>query len=216
MIHSNLKKRLITSFLLIVLFLLFVFSKIMLIYGLIIIGVMSIIEFLNLMKKNDNKNFFKFISNINFFNYIFFFCTFFIYFIDFIHLKILIFILILVCSASDIGGFIFGKTFKGPKLTKISPQKTISGAFGSIFLSSLMMPLLVLYFTSSFNYLFIIIGAIISVACQLGDLFFSYLKRKAKIKDTGNFLPGHGGILDRIDGILFGLPIGFCALILFS
>ena len=71
------------------------------------------------------------------------------------------------------------------------------------------------YFTNSFDYFFILIGIITSIASQLGDLFFSYLKRIAKVKDTSNLLPGHGGILDRIDSILLGVPIGFSTLILF-
>ena len=54
-----------------------------------------------------------------------------------------------------------------------------------------------------------LIGILISFACQLGDLLFSYLKRRVRLKDTGNFLPGHGGVLDRIDGTLIGIPFGF-------
>ena len=71
------------------------------------------------------------------------------------------------------------------------------------------------YFTKNFSYTLLIIAVITSAACQFGDLFFSFLKRKAKIKDTGNFLPGHGGILDRLDGIFLGLPLGYISLILF-
>ena len=111
--------------------------------------------------------------------------------------------------ASDIGGFIFGKTFKGPKLTKTSPNKTYAGALGSIFLTMLIMAILFNFIMTQFTLKILIIALIVSITCQLGDLFFSFLKRKAKLKDTGNFLPGHGGILDRIDGILFGLPTGF-------
>ena len=113
-------------------------------------------------------------------------------------------------------GFIFGKLFKGPKLTKISPNKTISGAVGSIFFCfsvSLITYLLVQKINIE---IVLIIGFFISVSCQLGDLFFSFLKRKAKIKDTGNILPGHGGILDRLDGIYLGLPIGYLILILLT
>ena len=71
-------------------------------------------------------------------------------------------------------------------------------------------------FTNSFSYLILIVSFITSISCQTGDLFFSFLKRKAKVKDTGSFLPGHGGILDRIDGMLFGIPLGFVSLVVFT
>ena len=139
----------------------------------------------------------------------------FFFFSNFLQLKIILFSLLLGCVASDIGGFIFGKLLKGPKLTKISPNKTISGAIGSIIFTSLTISISLFYFTKNFNYLILIICLITSVASQIGDLLFSFLKRKAKIKDTGNFLPGHGGVLDRLDGILFGVPTGIYALTLF-
>tara|TARA_B100001287_G_C22277320_1_gene342223 strand:+ start:157 stop:540 length:384 start_codon:yes stop_codon:yes gene_type:complete len=116
--------------------------------------------------------------------------------------------LLLGCIASDIGGFLIGKLLKGPKITKISPNKTYSGAIGSIFFTFVILSTSFYFFVNQFNYLILILSLTTSVGCQLGDLFFSYLKRKAKIKDTGNILPGHGGILDRIDGILFGIPVG--------
>ena len=215
MISKNLKKRFFTSITLITLVFLFAFYDFLLVYGLIILGVISILEFLNLMEKINCQKFFKILLSTIFIIYIFCFCALFIFFLNFTQLKILIFILIFVCAASDIGGFIFGKIFKGPKLTKISPKKTISGVFGSIIFSNLTMLVFVFYFINSFDYFFIIIGTITSIACQLGDLFFSYLKRGAKIKDTSNLLPGHGGILDRIDSILLGVPIGFSTLILY-
>ena len=152
--------------------------------------------------------------NLIFIFYIFIFCFVFIYFTNFIQLKILIFSLLLGCVSSDIGGFIFGKIIKGPKLTKISPNKTISGSIGSIILCSIVLTISVYYLSGGYNSKIIIIGIITSLACQLGDLFFSYLKRMARLKDTGNFLPGHGGILDRVDGILFGIPIGIVSVIL--
>ena len=142
------------------------------------------------------------------------FCYFFFFFSNFLQLKIILFSLFFGCVASDIGGFIFGKILKGPKLTKISPNKTISGSLGSIISAGLVMFSSVFYFTENFNYKILIIASITSIACQLGDLFFSFLKRKAKIKDTGNFFPGHGGVLDRLDGILFGIPIGFVSIII--
>ena len=122
---------------------------------------------------------------------------------------------LLTCVASDIGGFIFGKIFKGPKLTKISPNKTISGAIGSLVFSSLFILMLIFYLTKNFDPYIIIIGCITSISCQIGDLFFSLLKRKSFLKDSGNFLPGHGGILDRIDGILLGVPVGFLTFLIF-
>ena len=213
MISLNLKKRVNTSFLLFFLiFLIFNYNYI-LVYSLIILGVISIIEFFTLIKKILDNRIFTFFVNSFFTLYISFFCFMFLFFSNILQLKIILFSLLLGCVASDIGGFVFGKLFKGPKLTKISPNKTITGAIGSIIFTSLTVSISLYYFTKNFNYLILIICIITSVASQIGDLFFSFLKRKAKIKDTGNFLPGHGGVLDRIDGILFGVPIGFYALI---
>ena len=107
------------------------------------------------------------------------------------------------------------KNFKGQKLTKISPKKTISGAIGSLILTTIVVSGLIYYFSNNLNIKIILISIFISLACQSGDLFFSYLKRKAKVKDTSNFLPGHGGVLDRIDGIIVGVPVGYITLIFF-
>ena len=120
---------------------------------------------------------------------------------------------------SDIGGYIFGKIFKGQKLTKISPNKTYSGAIGSVVLSSMSLPLLNLLQVYFFNNLlivflefkFLVLTIFISFVCQAGDLLVSFLKRKISIKNISNILPGHGGILDRIDGLIFVLI--FCALL---
>ena len=118
--------------------------------------------------------------------------------------------LILICISTDIGGFIFGKLVGGKKLTQISPNKTYSGVFGSFFLSITFGYFYYIFYKTylifEVNYLILI--TIISLISQIGDLIISFLKRKAKIKDTGSILPGHGGILDRIDGILFALPFG--------
>jgi phosphatidate cytidylyltransferase len=115
---------------------------------------------------------------------------------------------VLVAIMSDIGGLVFGKIFKGKKLTKISPNKTISGSIGSLIFSILLIPF---YYKSLFNEnlldIFIITIAISTIS-QLGDLFISYIKRKANVKDTSDILPGHGGILDRIDGMIFAIPFG--------
>ena len=140
----------------------------------------------------------------------------FFFFSNLTGLKIMLYILLFGCVASDIGGFVFGKLFKGPKLTRISPKKTYAGSIGSLIFTVLTMSSLFFYLLKSLSYQFIIISLITSIFCQLGDLLFSYLKRKAKLKDTGKFLPGHGGILDRIDGILFGIPIGFFSIILLN
>ena len=211
----NLKRRLLTSLFLLLLVFLFLNSDFILVYSLIILGVLSIIEFINLLKKIINNKFYLFSVNFIFILYIFVFCFLFIFFSKFFQLKIILILLILICSASDIGGFVFGKIFKGPKLTNISPNKTISGSLGSIFLSILVMFLAAYFIIKTVNFNLILVSIITSIFCQLGDLFFSFLKRKAKLKDTGNFFPGHGGVLDRIDGILFGFPIGFISFILF-
>ena len=215
MISINLKKRFFTSiFLFFLLFLIFNY-KFILIFTLLLLGMASVLEFFNMSKKIFKSSIFIFLSNIFFTVYIFLFCTFFFYFSNFIQIKIILFIILLGCIFSDIGGYFFGKIFKGQKLTKISPNKTISGALGSIFSCCLVISFLNYYLTGNLNFNLIIIGIIISFFCQLGDIFFSLLKRKSKIKDTGKFLPGHGGILDRLDGILVALPIGFITLILF-
>ena len=121
--------------------------------------------------------------------------------------KILFFLLITVCISSDIGGYIFGKIFKGKKLTKISPNKTYSGLIGS-YIFSLIFSVIFFFDYSSLNKI-IIFSLVISSISQIGDLIISFLKRKAKVKDTAQFLPGHGGLLDRFDGLLFALPVGF-------
>ena len=139
--------------------------------------------------------------------------------------KIFLFV-ILISILTDIGGYIFGKVFKGPKLTKISPKKTYSGVIGSFILSVFGGLIFVEYMDNfvfdiymnfsilnpyeinlnSFVLFFILITSFIS---QIGDLIISYFKRIAKIKDTGKILPGHGGLLDRIDGIIFVVPAAY-------
>ncbi len=129
-----------------------------------------------------------------------------------IDLTIIILILI-ICISTDVGGYAFGKLLKGPKLTKISPNKTYSGMIGSFFLSIIFSIIYLDYFNiyiivkaeiiSFFDFIFIIVVSSIS---QMGDIFVSYFKRKSKIKNTGKIIPGHGGILDRIDGMIFVFP----------
>ena len=152
--------------------------------------------------------------NIIFVIYLFLFCLIFYSLSNFSNLKIIIFSLLLCCICSDIGGYIFGKYFKGPKLTKISPNKTFSGAIGSILFSIIILQIIYYFFTFQVSLKIFFVSVSVSIGCQIGDIFFSYLKRKAKLKDTGNFLPGHGGFLDRIDGILLGLPVGLIEFII--
>ena len=128
-------------------------------------------------------------------------------------LNTFLFILI-VCIFTDIGGYIFGKTFKGPKLTKISPNKTYAGVIGSFLFSLIAGLVFIRYFWNSESYriesdqlLLLAYILFISLISQIGDLIISYFKRKAKLKDTGKILPGHGGLLDRIDGLIFVIPI---------
>ena len=212
MISNNLKKRISTSLVLILLIYLIFTYKVFLVFTLLIFSILSVIEFLNITKKIFKSIFYITITNFFFIIYIFIFSFTFFYFSHFFQLKLILFVFLFGCIASDVGGLIFGKLFKGPKLTKLSPNKTISGAVGSIVLTTLVISIFYFYFTNNFSFLVLILGLFTSLFCQLGDLFFSFLKRKAKLKDTGNFLPGHGGILDRLDGILLGIPISFITL----
>ena len=119
--------------------------------------------------------------------------------------------IISICFFSDIGGYIFGKLIGGKKLTKISPNKTVSGSIGSFIFS--IFPIIIFNkfndFDISIDLKTIILILLISLVNQLGDLFISYLKRKVNIKDTGKLIPGHGGIIDRVDGIIFALPFSY-------
>ena len=212
---SNFTKRFLTSLVLVILiFLIFTYNYI-LVFSLLILGIFSFLEFSNIIKKITKSTSKNFLLNFIFINYVFVFSITFYYFSNFFNTKIILFLILMSCISSDIGGYIFGKVFKGPKLTKISPNKTISGAIGSLFFSCLIISLLFYFITKNMNYSIVMIGIFTSIGCQIGDLFFSFLKRKAKIKDTGNFFPGHGGVLDRLDGIFFGIPIGYLSLILF-
>ena len=178
-----------------------------LIYSLIVIGVLSILEFMQLTKNIFLKKISFLLINLFFIFYIFIYTYMFFFFLNFPGLKIILFTLLMGCIASDIGGYVFGKILQGPKLTKISPNKTYSGAIGSIFLTAAIMSFLFFNFIQPFNLKIILVAIVTSIFCQIGDLIFSLLKRKANMKDTGKILPGHGGILDRIDGILFGVPL---------
>ena len=212
--NTNLKKRILTSIFLIFLLIgMFIYSYIMIV-SLIIIAIISWIEFYALISKILKKNilkdrFLKLFYKIS----SLFYLSGLVYLIfaiesEYSNLKIYLLYSILVAILSDIGGLVCGRIFKGKKLTKISPNKTISGSIGSFFFSLLLIP----FFYKSLidqNLLNIfLITIIISLTSQLGDLFISLLKRKARVKDTSDLLPGHGGVLDRIDGIIFTIPLG--------
>ena len=219
--NSELKKRILTSVLLFSLLAGMYFYSFVMIISLIIIGVIIWIEFYAMIlkifpRKKLKHNFLRFLFKILSLSYL----VLLIYVIFIIEssypsFKIYILYSILVAICSDIGGLVFGKIFKGKKLTRISPNKTISGSIGAYVFS---LFLLIFFHKELFNYDFLILSLItvlISTTSQLGDLFISLLKRKAKVKDTSDILPGHGGFLDRVDGIIFALPMGILLFNLF-
>ncbi len=213
---KNLKKRIITSIILFIFLLLMIINNYVLGYFILVAGTLSIIDFSRMIKKIFiNSQLKQLIYNLFFIIYIFSFCSVFFIFSSFLHLKIIFFLLIIICIASDIGGFVFGKIIKGPKLTKISPNKTVSGSVGSILFASFIAMLFFYFVSKNISLEILLIGITTSIGCQIGDLFVSLLKRKSSLKDSGNYLPGHGGILDRIDGILLGVPVGFLTLLIF-
>ena len=211
---KELKKRIITSTLLfsLVIFCVFINWSIYFLFILIVSGIalLEISKLIILVEISTSTNTFakKWIP----FRLISFFYIFFIFLIMTADLynsgPVYIIYILLICIFSDIGGYVIGKTIGGKKLTKISPNKTISGSIGSFCFS--IVPFLLFYnfdpsiYSYSFNNFLLCLE--ISLVCQLGDIFISYIKRKAKVKNTGNFLPGHGGLLDRIDGIIFAIP----------
>ena len=211
---SNIKKRILTSIFLISLLIGMFFYSYIMIVSLIIIAIISWIEFYALiskiLKKNNLKdNFFRFFyKTLSLFYLSGLVCLIFIIESQYSNLKIYLLYSTLVAILSDIGGLVFGKIFKGKKLTKISPNKTVSGSIGSFILSILLIPLFYKGHIDQSLIIMLLITIIVSLTSQLGDLFISYLKRKAKVKNTSDLLPGHGGILDRIDGIIFAIPMG--------
>ena len=216
--NKELKKRIITSTFLLILLCLMFFYTYVLIISLILVALISWIEFYGLISKifkKEDKT-----SKILRFIYkaaSLFYLTILIYLIISTSIisaqyKILIIYPILISIMSDIGGLVIGKIFKGKKLTKISPKKTISGSIGSFIFSIFLIPFFINYLPEQNLSSLLLITMFISLISQLGDLFISLLKRIAKVKDTSDLLPGHGGVLDRIDGIIFSIPFGFLAL----
>ena len=227
---QNLIKRIVTSIILLFLLIFINFShQYIFILSILILGLIICLEAKNLFSKlliirSSEKNVELTLINVKFiilnivtFCYIFFiFCNF-SYNLYKTESPVFFLYVVSICFFTDIGGYVFGKIIGGKKLSKISPNKTISGTVGSFIFS--IFPLIIVL---SFNYLDlepnlvnIIFCLLISLISQLGDLFISFIKRKAEIKDTGNFLPGHGGALDRIDGIIFAVPFSYFLLKLF-
>ena len=214
----ELKKRIITSIFLSLLLCLMYFYTFILIISVIIIAIISWIEFNGLIFKIFKRN--KKKDKLLIFCYkaisLFYFLLL-IYLVLFIksqkpYFEIFIIFSILISVMSDIGGLVIGRTFKGKKLTKISPNKTVSGSIGSFIFSLFLIPFFLEYIPNNDLLTLSIITLIISATSQMGDLLISFLKRKAKVKNTSDLLPGHGGILDRIDGIIFAIPIGILIL----
>jgi len=171
---------------------------------LVIIFFISSFEWHN-MSKNKSYYFFGFI-----YLFISLFCVFKLRF-DFASDASLFLLIAIICILTDVGGFVFGKVFKGPKLIKYSPNKTYSGLLGSFLLSFSIIPI-----NSYFNFIsevslinLAMFAFMVSGISQIGDIIISYFKRVSKIKDTGSIIPGHGGLLDRIDGMIFAFPISY-------
>ena len=227
---QNLLKRIITSIILLILLFFINFShQYIFIISILLLGIAICIEAnnifsrlislqsvkKNLLSKTFNPKFL--ILNIITFFYIFFvFCNL-SYEIHKSEGPIFFLYIISICFLTDIGGYVFGKIIGGKKLSKISPNKTISGTIGSFIFS--IFPLIIFLNLGYLNLEFatnnILLCLLVSLISQLGDLFISFFKRKAKIKDTGKLLPGHGGVLDRVDGIIFAIPFAYFLLKLF-
>ena len=210
---SELLKRIISSlFLISLIFLSALINDYIFLSILFIVIIFSWIEWIRIIEKINFKKIYRIINIVFFLIYLFmaFIICFNVFLID----KYFFLTILMICVFSDVGGYVFGKTFGGKKLTKISPKKTVSGSIGSFIFSYIGFFVIYIYFN---NLLFVrleiealfFIPFFVSTICQLGDLFISFYKRKAKIKNTGNIIPGHGGLLDRIDGTIFALPIGF-------
>ena len=213
MINKELQKRILSSIVLIPVSFFFIFQ-----------GSLTFIFFLSLIFLASSLEWFKMTKNKDilrilglFFLFFSFFTT--VYLRQYIGLNFFLF-LIIVCIFTDTGGYIFGKIFKGPRLTKISPKKTYSGVLGGFLISLLFGLIYIKYLGQKSRILLetdpifiILLILFISLVSQIGDLIISYFKRKAKLKDTGKILPGHGGFLDRIDGIIFVMPITYLSIL---
>ena len=195
---SNFVKRILSSIVLIPLaFYLIFYGSYMLIFFTFICFVIACYEWHRMTKNKPYKNYGFILLIISFY-------TFYDLSVDTVGF---LFVLT-ICVSTDIGGYIFGKIFNGPKLTKISPNKTYAGAIGGYFLSLISLTIITSYIDYPFlSVQFFITFILISTTSQIGDITVSYFKRKSKIKNTGKIIPGHGGLLDRIDGMIFAFPI---------
>ena len=212
--NKELKKRIFTSIILIAIVLNCLFINNL--SWLILLSIVSLIcwfEFINLSKSIWKKKTIIIlpITLSFFFLFLFLYTT--------LKLKIdngenFILFVLLVCIFSDVGGYVVGRSIGGKKLTKISPNKTISGSIGSFLFSLFPVGIWSIFVQESPVHNVILFCLLVSLSCQLGDLIISYFKRLAKVKDTGNILPGHGGMLDRIDGIIFALPSSLMIIII--
>ncbi len=213
MINKELKKRILSSTILIPVSFFFIFEgSITFIFFLSIIFLAMSFEWFKMTKKKEL---------IRILGLFFLFFSFYsaIYLRQYIGLNFFLF-LIIVCIFTDIGGYLFGKILKGPKLTKISPNKTYSGVVGSFFISLITGFIYIKYLGQKSKILLnndlefvVLLILFISLISQIGDLIISYFKRQAKLKDTGKILPGHGGFLDRLDGIIFVIPVTYLTII---
>lgn len=213
---SKLNKRIITSILLfLILYLSFIY-KFVFVLLLLLLSFFVLIEIKYIFKKIFKKSLTFFLSMQLIHLYTVFFCLIiFNYLMIFdYNNRISIILLLIICITTDLGGYVFGKLIGGKKLIKISPNKTYSGMLGSFifafFFGYLFYDFYINNILLNINIFFLIF--FVSLISQIGDLFISFFKRKAKVKDTGKILPGHGGVLDRIDGILFAIPIGIILL----
>ena len=213
---SKLNKRIITSILLFFILYLSLNYKFVLILLLLLLSFFVLIEIKYIFKKMFKKSLTFFLSMQLVHFYTVFFCLIiFNYLVSFdYNNRISIILLLIICITTDLGGYVFGKLIGGKKLIKISPNKTYSGMLGSFIFAFLFGYWFYIFYVNNIllniNIFFLIF--VVSLISQLGDLFISFFKRKAKVKDTGKILPGHGGVLDRIDGILFAIPIGIILL----
>ena len=214
---NNLSQRIITSATLLLILSIFLFFNIYIwLFGLIICSLILYIEFNNLIKKIWKKNKSTLVS-ANIFSLLFLIILIFVGYEIYSKPPIGLLFIILICIFSDTGGYIIGNLIGGRKLTKISPKKTISGSIGSFIFALIPILLFWIYFNNTQDWNFrtdsyfklIPVCLFLSLICQLGDLFISYFKRKANVNDTGTILPGHGGLLDRIDGVIFVLPAAY-------